>query len=64
MTDKKKDDKITKAGAVELEENELDQVTGGAGKLKATSVDRGTSEYKVTFNDLVISSFQTGGSAG
>ena len=30
----KKDDKITAAGAVELEENELDQVTGGAGFLK------------------------------
>lgn len=26
----KKDNKITEAGAVELEENELDQVTGGA----------------------------------
>ena len=26
---KKNDDKITAAGAVELEENELDQVTGG-----------------------------------
>ena len=26
----KKDDKITEAGAVELDENELDQVTGGA----------------------------------
>ena len=30
----KKDDKITEAGAVELEENELDQVTGGASYLK------------------------------
>ncbi|MEP2987682.1 MAG: hypothetical protein ABJN65_16570 [Parasphingorhabdus sp.] len=33
MTDKK-DDKVTEAGAVELEENELDQVTGGASYLK------------------------------
>tara|TARA_R110000765_G_scaffold161351_1_gene265763 strand:- start:306 stop:497 length:192 start_codon:yes stop_codon:yes gene_type:complete len=60
MTDKK-DDKITKAGAVELEENELDQVTGGAGKLKATSVDPGTSKYKITLQNVEIKSFQTGG---
>ena len=61
---KKKDDKITKAGTVELDENELDQVTGGADKLEAKGVDRGTSEYKVTLKDVVISSFQTGGSSG
>ncbi|MEP2987681.1 MAG: hypothetical protein ABJN65_16565 [Parasphingorhabdus sp.] len=33
MTDKK-DDKITEAGAVEIEESELDQVTGGTSYLK------------------------------
>lgn len=36
---KKNDDKITKAGAVELEEGELDNVTGGTSFLKLGDIE-------------------------
>ena len=36
---KKPQDKVTKAGAVELEENELNEVQGGIGYIKLGGID-------------------------
>lgn len=43
---KKTDDKVTEAGAVELDENELDNVTGGASYLKLGDI-KGESFHKM-----------------
>lgn len=67
MTSKKdkSQDKITKAGAVELEENELDNVTGGAAYLKIGDIKgesnllgdkAGLTGYKLGTTDLKIDS--------
>lgn len=42
---KKKDDKVTDAGAVELDENELDNVTGGASQF--LKLDHGGGDSRV-----------------
>lgn len=52
MTDKKQD-KVTKAGAVELEEGDLDKVQGGASYLKIGDID-GESLTKQTVDSMKL----------
>lgn len=51
---KKTDDKVTDAGAVELEENELDQVTGGVGFLKIDTISGESIDKTISANSLKL----------